>query len=192
MTATVGKPKLTITWTRDETGPAGVSATVETVDGAATHIDLEYSDYLIDAVMKVAEGLGAELVEVTQQQSRQPVEFDDDEEEEEEPKICVDCGADTAPCKAAAAWDPCPEGCDHTGTWEWYAVLDVIWAEVGGPPTLCIGCLERRLGRPLTAADFADLPINEPARCDSPRLTAARNRVGGNDTGETDAAGGVL
>jgi hypothetical protein len=36
--------------------------------------------------------------------------------------------------------------------------------------------LERRLGRLLVAADFADLPINEPNRYDSPRLTAARNR----------------
>lgn len=99
-----------------------------------------------------------------------------DDDEEDEPKICVDCGVDTAPCKAAA-WDPCPDDCDHTGRWEWYMVLDAVWVAAGAPSALCIGCLERRLGRELCAADFADLPINEPHDSDSPRLAAARSRL---------------
>ena len=50
---------------------------------------------------------------------------------------------------------------------------------------LCIGCLERRLGRPLTAVDFEPPPsyvregywINDPDDWDTPRLAAARART---------------
>ena len=43
---------------------------------------------------------------------------------------------------------------------------------------LCIGCLERRLGRPLVAGDFeAGNPCNEPDDWDTPRLAAARART---------------
>ena len=101
--------------------------------------------------------------------------IDDGEDEEDEPKICDDCGEDTAPCKAAA-WDPCPEDCDHTGRWEWYMLRDQIWAQIGDPTVACIGCAEKRLGRPLNATDFSNFPINDPRPCDTPRLTAARAR----------------
>jgi hypothetical protein len=38
-----------------------------------------------------------------------------------------------------------------------------VWASAGNPEGfLCIHCLERRLGRALTARDFADLPVNWP------------------------------
>lgn len=102
---------------------------------------------------------------------------DDEDDEEEEPHVCVDCGVDTTPCQAPL-WTPCsPEfGCAHDGTWEWYMLTDEIWAEIGEPACACIGCVEKRLGRPLVASDFADLPINEPNRYDTPRLVAARAR----------------
>lgn len=47
---------------------------------------------------------------------------------------------------------------------EWYMVHDRIWAEAtGGEPTikyLCIGDLEKRLGRKLRRADFTPAKVN--------------------------------
>jgi hypothetical protein len=56
---------------------------------------------------------------------------------------------------------------------EWYVVRDEIWNEawagrrkpwhaLPGQEILCIGCLEKRLGRALGPDDFADMPINNP------------------------------
>jgi hypothetical protein len=65
-------------------------------------------------------------------------------------------------------------------------VTKAVWAAAGMPPAtikcynetdgdfLCIGCIEKRLGRPLTAADFADVPLNEPSPWDTPRLAARK------------------
>lgn len=48
----------------------------------------------------------------------------------------------------------------HLGQ-EYYVVQDHIWELHGnGDGLLCIGCLERRLGRQLTAADFKDISLN--------------------------------
>ena len=71
---------------------------------------------------------------------------------------------------------------------EWYMVLDDVWEQAwegrrkpwhgkfSGQEFLCIGCLEERLGRPLTRCDFPDFPINDPAKYDmSDRL---RSRLG--------------
>jgi hypothetical protein len=58
----------------------------------------------------------------------------------------------------------------------WYRVHDELWAaagmtEFGG--FLCLDCLESRLGRPLTGADFpTEWEINRPPRL--PRYQAAR------------------
>lgn len=54
-------------------------------------------------------------------------------------------------------------------------VSAALWAQAGGPMApggfLCIGCLERRLGRELVSADFPTrLDINRPNPCDSSRL----------------------
>jgi hypothetical protein len=71
---------------------------------------------------------------------------------------CADCGAGTLELD------------------EWYAVRDHVWAQawagrykwrqphVDGQMVLCIGCLEQRLGCELCAGDFADAPINDPAK----------------------------
>jgi hypothetical protein len=58
---------------------------------------------------------------------------------------------------------------------EWYSVHDEIWIKAcgyiegklpaDGPfgrQILCIGCLERRIGRRLTSNDFTDAPVNKP------------------------------
>ncbi len=64
---------------------------------------------------------------------------------------------------------PCSD-CDHetnhnhTDEAEWYMVYDHVWEEAlkhGPAQYLCIGCLEERLRRKLTFADFNDLiPVN--------------------------------
>lgn len=78
-------------------------------------------------------------------------EYDDwceDNTEEHVPCACADCGTDTTP---------------EEGPWEWYMVQESIWVQANPDKTvnyLCIGCLERRLGRQLTAADFTNVPIN--------------------------------
>jgi hypothetical protein len=56
--------------------------------------------------------------------------------------ICLDCGMNTIT--------------------EYYMVFDNIWNSVAGhmDGMLCIGCLEKRLGRKLTKKDFPDFPIN--------------------------------
>ena len=79
---------------------------------------------------------------------------------------CLDCGWLT---------------CRHDQPGEWYMVTDQVWEQAGmtdtiqwlsehpGAPAgptggpghyLCIGCLEDRLGRRLTPADFPSTPIN--------------------------------
>lgn len=64
---------------------------------------------------------------------------------------CVDCGVDTF----------------ARGVDEYYMVHNEVWAAAGMLPRggmLCIGCLEARLGRWLTAADFAPVPVNDLRR----------------------------
>jgi hypothetical protein len=73
------------------------------------------------------------------------------------PPWCVDCAVDTL----AAG--------------EWYMVHDYVWEQAvisPGQPFfyLCIGCLEKRLGRTLMASDFTDVPTNEIHGGKSPRL----------------------
>ena len=67
---------------------------------------------------------------------------------------CMDCGYDT--------------------TDEWYTVKDEVWLQACGyiegklpgeglgKQFLCIGCLERRIGRTLMCYDFTDAPVNNP------------------------------
>lgn len=71
--------------------------------------------------------------------------------------VCDDCGAD--------AFN------------EYYMVHDHLWPWPGtepgahnGPGMLCIGCLEVRIGRKLTADDFTDASINKPFPWLSQRL----------------------
>ena len=57
---------------------------------------------------------------------------------------CVDCGIDTKN--------------------EYYMVYDKVWVLSGlgfyNNKMLCLNCLEKRIGRPLTKNDFPDMPIN--------------------------------
>jgi hypothetical protein len=47
---------------------------------------------------------------------------------------------------------------------EWYMVRDELWDRVAGDNFLCVGCLEVRLERELTAEDFTDAPVNDPVK----------------------------
>jgi hypothetical protein len=78
---------------------------------------------------------------------------------------------------------PCTD-CGHdTGRNEYYMVRDDVWEQALGhkiPPVeddvfLCIGCLERRIGRTLTRRDFIDCPLN--THPDWPRSRRLRNRL---------------
>jgi hypothetical protein len=93
---------------------------------------------------------------------------------------CVDCGWNTHP--------GCPTKADalagisrglfvlHTPDQEVYVVHDKVWRKAGNPPgCLCIGCLEKRLGRHLTRKDFKlDEPFNSPMMEASERLRDRR------------------
>jgi hypothetical protein len=65
---------------------------------------------------------------------------------------------------------------------EWYMVHNDLWlrAHPAKDGKLCIGCLERRLGRRLQPNDFTDVPVNEPGRGKSRRLNS---RLLGQDLG---------
>lgn len=60
---------------------------------------------------------------------------------------CLDCGVNTS-C--------------IIGNGEYYMVHDHVWHEANPQDDgmLCIGCIERRLGRGLTSGDFTGAPVN--------------------------------
>jgi hypothetical protein len=66
---------------------------------------------------------------------------------------CRDCGVDTLPTQ-------------HPDRAQWYVVHESVWASTGLGPNdgaLCLGCLEARIGRALTADDFTDARMNDHA-----------------------------
>lgn len=84
-----------------------------------------------------------------------------------EPLLCGDCGMDTGKIDSV----------------EMYGLKNELWQQVNlNKPVdfLCIGCLEKRLGREVDANDFSDVLLNEhPAYQRSERLKdrLARNRT---------------
>ena len=97
------------------------------------------------------------------------------DQREWEPTPCADCGVELMP--------DTPPG---VRLWQRYMVYDHVWRAAGMGPLdgwLCIGCLERRLGWPLTGADFPPARLNDlDADLDTHRLAelkhaaAQRNR----------------
>ena len=65
---------------------------------------------------------------------------------------CLDCQVETS-CT--------PRGKND----ERYMIHNHLWlqANPSGTGKLCIGCLEKRMGRRLTPADFTDCPLNNSA-----------------------------
>jgi hypothetical protein len=87
--------------------------------------------------------------------------------------ICKDCGMDTTPRKRPG---------------EYYMIHDALWFAAGmthhpdGEDAqfkeyLCIGCLEKRLGRELTGVDFTVAPVNNVSEYVTPRMLDRLNRV---------------
>ena len=71
--------------------------------------------------------------------------------------LCVDCGV----CTACAR--------------EYYMVRDELWKEHGaGDGMLCVGCLEKRMGRRLVGTDFASL-FQNPEFCSRRLLRRLRS-----------------
>ena len=103
--------------------------------------------------------------------------------------LCVDCGFNTAPglstraeveaAMAAGKLDG-DGGIKQTtdANSEVYAIRDRVWAETGMKSyggCLCIGCLEKRIGRRLRPKDFQrNHPLN--MRPGTPRLLNRRGR----------------
>ena len=59
---------------------------------------------------------------------------------------CIDCGTNTL-----------------TENYGYYMVRNALWEQAGMTThggMLCFACLEARIGRPLTIADFTDAPVN--------------------------------
>jgi hypothetical protein len=112
-------------------------------------------------------------------------------DEEPESWDCVDCGVNTAPGfpnrveleKALGKITGKEEGVPvHvTDKCEMYYVRDSVWKAAGMEPMggcLCVGCLEKRLGRKLKAKDFGDNPLDDPFNGfpGTPRLLERRRR----------------
>ena len=103
---------------------------------------------------------------------------------------CIDCGFDTAPGVPDKAELQTMFAAGHRAievnnrNHEQYIVHDTIWRAAGMGPwsgCLCIGCLERRLGRPLTPDDFpADDDLNALRDC-TKRLRERRERRSANE-----------
>jgi hypothetical protein len=102
--------------------------------------------------------------------------------------LCVDCGFNTVPgFKTRKEMDEAffvygeksvPQ--TYTADQEVYTVTDKVWRQTGlegWGGCLCIGCLEKRIGRRLKPKDFSpDHPFNQPNFPASQRL---RKRRGG-------------
>jgi hypothetical protein len=83
--------------------------------------------------------------------------------------LCVDCGRNTAPGMpdrkqvdlATAIYGKTEARFGHDT--EVYTLCDEIWKKTGMEPMggcLCIGCVEKRIGRRLRPRDFADHEFN--------------------------------
>jgi hypothetical protein len=88
---------------------------------------------------------------------------------------CVDCGVNTTP----AIWRGRQVEPALPQSWELYWVKDKVWAAAGMGEldgSLCVGCIEVRLGRRLRPKDF-DFTRKEnryPSHWSTPRLAARR------------------
>ena len=99
----------------------------------------------------------------------------------------LDCEDEARPPIVLSRCADCGVGC-HSINESAYMVAKDVWAlawppeklrpwhNMPGQQVLCIGCLESRIGRQLTAADFTQCPLNDGGYERSKRL---RNRMRG-------------
>ena len=82
--------------------------------------------------------------------------------------LCRDCGIDTTSVTKTG----------RRRRWEWYRVHDSIWRKARMTDGfLCIGCLERRLGRKLNPRDFTADSINIQSLFDFATTARLRDRL---------------
>jgi hypothetical protein len=102
-----------------------------------------------------------------------------------EHRNCVDCGTNTqpgAPPRGLAEFLVNRDGkvpIRFTADSEVYMVQDAVWKKAGIEPyggCLCIGCLERRIGRKLKPKDFPEHPFNNSNYPCTERLRDRRGR----------------
>lgn len=104
--------------------------------------------------------------------------------------LCVDCGFNTAPgflsrVERQKAFKANGRRIQETidGNSEVYTVRDSVWQRTGMEPgggCLCIGCLEKRLGRRLKSEDFDHYdPYNDPSLPGTRRLLERRRKPKG-------------
>jgi len=62
---------------------------------------------------------------------------------------------------------------------QFYMLHDELWAQVAADvdTMLCLDCFEKRLGRPLHAVDFAQVPVNEHQAGLCPELAVRLHRT---------------
>jgi hypothetical protein len=98
---------------------------------------------------------------------------------------CADCGFDTAPGRPDRALAEVllnlQGSSPMTLTWydEMYMVRDTVWKAAGMEPwggCLCVGCLEKRIGRKLGPKDFTKHEFNSPDIPASMRLCDRQGR----------------
>jgi hypothetical protein len=117
--------------------------------------------------------------------------------------LCIDCGFDTHPGnlnRAEAEQEAARQVAAGKRNWalpvridsrsETYIVHDHVWKAAGMAPwggCLCIGCLEKRIGRQLKPMDFADHVFNDhyPG---TPRLLERQGRAYADPLGEQPSA----
>jgi hypothetical protein len=96
---------------------------------------------------------------------------------------CVDCDYNTnpgVPPRELAEFLMNRDGkvpMTYTEDSEVYIVRDSVWRKAGMEPyggCLCIGCLEKRIGRKLKPRDFPDHPFNNPGMPCTDRLRDRR------------------
>jgi hypothetical protein len=101
-----------------------------------------------------------------------------------ESHLCVDCGYNTAPgvpsrAEAEKYFGPGKNGFgfQYDDRFEMFIVHDHVWQKAGMEEwggCLCVGCLERRIGRRLIPADFPDHPFKSLPG--TPRLLERQGR----------------
>jgi hypothetical protein len=95
---------------------------------------------------------------------------------------CADCGRDTQPgCDARKVFQEVREKGSASlpvmDEWEMYRVRDAVWKRAGMKPSggvLCVGCLEKRIGRRLKPKDFPPHPFRKLPG--TPRLLRRQGR----------------
>lgn len=88
------------------------------------------------------------------------------------------------PEERRAAWTTlynCDDCGQHVAAMKEYAYMlrNEIWKSIGSPDKLCVGCVEKRLGRRLQKSDFEwSWPLTSSSKYDNQRSERLLDRMG--------------